>query len=103
MYPPFSLLPRVLQKITQDAAEVVLVCPLWSSSETGVEIQKKILIGILLKKDSFSEWKDFYESKSSNDNSSVFHTVDGVESDFDHLVFPKKSLTMITWCFLRRV
>jgi hypothetical protein len=29
MYPPFSLLPRVLQKIAQDAAEAVLVCPIW--------------------------------------------------------------------------
>lgn len=29
MFPPFSLLPKVLQKVVEDAAEAVLVCPIW--------------------------------------------------------------------------
>ena len=31
MFPPFSLIPRILQKIQADQAEVVLVAPVWKT------------------------------------------------------------------------
>ncbi|XP_060602200.1 uncharacterized protein LOC132755347 [Ruditapes philippinarum] len=31
MFPPFSLIPKVLQKVIQDQAEVILVAPVWTT------------------------------------------------------------------------
>ena len=31
MFPPFSVIPRILQKIQMDQAEVVLIAPVWKT------------------------------------------------------------------------
>ena len=35
MFPSFSLIPRILQKVQLDQAEVVLVAPVWQTHESG--------------------------------------------------------------------
>ena len=43
MNPPFSLLPRVVDKIHKDGARVVLIMPLWEDREFFTKIQPMIL------------------------------------------------------------